>query len=52
LAALYDPIWVSSIMAPADFVLATILFTLLAFWKTPPWVIVLIGALGGIFINS
>ncbi|GIO04140.1 chromate transporter [Brevibacillus reuszeri] len=52
LAALYDPIWVSSILTPADFVLATILFTLLAFWKTPPWVIVLIGALGGIFINS
>lgn len=52
LAALYDPIWVSSILTPADFVLAAILFTLLAFWKTPPWVIVLIGALGGIFINS
>lgn len=52
LAALYDPIWVSSILAPADFVLAAILFTMLAYWKTPPWVIVLIGALGGIFINS
>ncbi len=52
LAALYDPIWVSSIMAPANFVLAAILFTLLAFWKTPPWVIVVVGALGGIFINS
>jgi len=52
LAALYDPIWVSSILVPADFVLAAILFTMLAYWKTPPWVIVLIGALGGIFINS
>ncbi|MFP3392351.1 chromate transporter [Brevibacillus sp. SIMBA_040] len=52
LAALYDPIWVSSILVPADFVLAAILFTMLAYWKTPPWVIVPIGALGGIFINS
>ncbi|GED68420.1 chromate transporter [Brevibacillus reuszeri] len=52
LAALYDPIWVSSIQAPADFVLAAILFGLLTFWKAPPWIIVPIGALGGIFINS
>jgi chromate transporter len=47
IAAFYDPIWTSSISAPEDFALASILFSLLAYWKLPPWVIVGIGALGG-----
>ncbi len=47
LAALYDPIWTSSIHSPIDFVLASTLFIMLVFWKTPPWMIVLAGALGG-----
>ncbi|GIP53851.1 chromate transporter [Paenibacillus vini] len=51
LAALYDPIWTSSILAPADFALASILFIMLVFWKTPPWVVVITGALGGVIIN-
>lgn len=51
LAALYDPIWTSSILAPADFALASILFIMLVFWKTPPWVVVIAGALGGVIIN-
>ena len=49
-AALYDPIWTSSIMAPIDFALASILFIMLVFWKTPPWVVVLAGAIGGTMI--
>ncbi|MBP2079117.1 chromate transporter [Oceanobacillus polygoni] len=51
IAALYDPIWTSSIHAPIDFALASILFSMLVYWKLPPWVIVLSGAIGGMFIS-
>ncbi|QQE72627.1 chromate transporter [Brevibacillus composti] len=47
LAALYNPIWTSTILSPADFAMAAILFALLVFWKLPPWVVVVIGATGG-----
>lgn len=47
LAALYQPIWTSSVMGPADFAFAALLFSMLAFWKLPPWVVVVAGALGG-----
>jgi chromate transporter len=47
IAAFYHPIWTSSIIAPIDFAFATILFSLLVFWKLPPWMIVVAGALGG-----
>lgn len=47
LAAFYDPIWTSAVATPIDFTLALALFVLLAFWKLPPWVIVLIGAAAG-----
>ncbi len=47
LAALYDPVWTSAILAPADFGLALAAFTLLVFWKTPAWLVVILTALGG-----
>lgn len=47
LAALYDPVWMSAIRTAADFALALAAFTLLAFWKLPPWLVVLLSALGG-----
>lgn len=50
ISAFYTPIWTSSITQPADFALAAILFSLLVYWKLPPWVIVLCGALGGTLI--
>jgi len=50
-AAFYDPIWTSSIHAPIDFVLATILFMMLVYWKTPPWLVVITGALSGVIIQ-
>jgi len=50
-SAFYHPIWTSSIMRPIDFALAAILFGLLFFWKLPPWLIVLAGALGGFLIS-
>jgi chromate transporter len=51
LAALYDPIWTRSIQGPIDFALASILFLMLVFWKTPPWVVVITGALGGVLLR-
>ena len=36
ISAFYFPIWTSSILVPADFALAAILFSMLAFWKLPP----------------
>jgi chromate transporter len=47
LAALYDPVWTSAIRSPADFGLALIAFTLLVFWKTPAWLVVILTGLGG-----
>jgi chromate transporter len=40
-AALYDPLWKSSIAGWQDFALALAGFLLLAIWKTPPWVVVI-----------
>lgn len=47
ISAFYFPIWTSSILAPVDFALASILFSMLAYWKLPPWIIVVSGAVGG-----
>ncbi|MGF2711391.1 chromate transporter [Bacillus mycoides] len=51
LAAFYDPIWTSTIMNSVDFVFASLLFCLLAFWKIPPWVIVILGAFSGYVLS-
>lgn len=51
LAALYDPLWTTAILSPVDFALALLLFIMLVFWKLPPWIIVLSGALGGLIID-
>jgi len=47
LAALYHPVWTSAMHAPADFALGLVDFLLLAFWKWPPWLVVVLSALGG-----
>lgn len=47
LAALYNPVWTNGILSPADFGLALAAFTLLVFWKTPPWLVVFLTAMGG-----
>jgi chromate transporter len=47
LTALYIPVWTSAIHAPADFGLGLIAFGLLMFWKFPPWLVVVLTALGG-----
>ena len=47
LAALYDPVWTSSIRSTGDFALALIAFALLIFWKQSPLRVVVFTALGG-----
>lgn len=47
IAAFYHPIWTSAIFSPWDFVIVAILYGMLAFWKLPPWTIVVTGALAG-----
>ena len=46
-AALYDPVWTSAIFDPRDFGLALTGFVLLAVWKAPPWLVVVLTASGG-----
>ena len=45
LAALYTPVWTSAIGRPVDFAIAAVAFLLLVFWKVPPWLVVVLGAL-------
>ncbi len=47
LAALYDPVWTSAINGPYDFGLALVALGLLAIWKWPPWLVVVLSALAG-----
>ena len=52
LAALYNPVWTSAIVAPRDFALALAAFLLLAVWKVPPWLVVVLCAAGGAVLGG
>jgi len=47
-AALYNPVWTSSVKSPGDFGIALLGFVLLTVWRAPPLLVVVISALGGI----
>ena len=47
LAALYDPVWISAVRDSEDFGLALMALALLAVWKWPPWLVVLLSAMAG-----
>ena len=47
-AALYNPLWISSVKSSGDVALALIGFVLLTAWRTPALIVVILGALGGI----
>ncbi|MFD1735035.1 chromate transporter [Bacillus salitolerans] len=51
ISAFYQPIWTSSILTPIDFAFAAILFSMLVYWKLPPWIIVITGAVGGALLS-
>src|SRR5262245_53880073 len=52
LAALYNPVWTSGILGAGDFALAIGAFLLLFMWQTPPWLVVVLSALGGALVAS
>ena len=47
LSALYQPVWTSTILKPADFVVALAAFLALTVWKVPPWMVVATTAIFG-----
>jgi len=51
LAALYQPVWTSTIKNAHDFLFALAAFGLLIFWKLPPWLVVLLAALLGALLS-
>lgn len=52
LAALYNPVWTAGILSAGDFVLAAAAFLLLVMWQTPPWLVVLLSAVGGALLAA
>ncbi len=46
-AALYNPVWTSSVTTRGDFGIALVAFVLLMVWRAPPLLVVLVSALGG-----
>ncbi|HUC68078.1 MAG TPA: chromate efflux transporter [Stellaceae bacterium] len=46
-AALYNPVWTSSVRTPPDFAVALAGFVLLTVWRTAPLIVVLFSALAG-----
>ncbi|TDE39523.1 chromate efflux transporter [Antarcticimicrobium sediminis] len=50
-AALYAPVFTSAILDMRDFTIALFCFVALIAWKAPPWLVVLIAAVGGIGIE-
>ncbi|MBL6653410.1 MAG: chromate efflux transporter [Reyranella sp.] len=52
LAALYNPVWTAGIATAGDFAMACAAFLLLFMWKTPPWAVVVLCAIGGAVIAA
>jgi chromate transporter len=46
-AALYNPLWTTSVKTSADFAVALVGFVLLVAWRAPPLVVVLVSAVAG-----
>jgi chromate transporter len=49
-AALYNPVWTSSVSAPGDFGVALIGFVLLTVWRAPPLLVVFVSAIAGVVL--
>jgi chromate transporter len=49
-AALYNPVWTTSVKTSADFAIALVGFVLLVAWRAPPLVVVIVSALGGVVL--
>ena len=47
-AALYNPLWTTSVKTSGDFGIALVGFVLLTVWRAPPLLVVVVSAIGGI----
>jgi len=50
-AALYDPLWISSVRSLRDFAVALVGFVLLTAWRMPPLIVVILAAVGGVLVG-
>ena len=50
-SALYDPVWTSAVLRPADFAIAAAGFAALVVWRAPPLVVVLLTAAAGVALG-
>lgn len=50
--ALYDPLFTSAIVDDLSFAVGLACFVLLTAWKVAPWLVVVLGALGGVLIAA
>ena len=50
-AALFDPVWTSSINSASDFALVAVAVGLLMFWKFPSWLVVIVTAVAGVGVS-
>jgi chromate transporter len=51
-AALYNPLWTGSVKSTSDVALALLGFVRLTAWRTPPLVVVVLGAIGSILLST
>jgi chromate transporter len=47
-AALYNPVWTTSVNSPGSFAVALVGFVLLTVWEAPPLLVVAVSAIGGV----
>jgi chromate transporter len=52
LAALYNPVWTAGITSAGDFALGAVAFLLLFMWRIPPWLVVMLCAVGGFALTQ
>jgi chromate transporter len=52
IAAFYTPVWTGGIRSGADFGVGLAAFLLLVFWRVPPWIVVILGAVSGAALSA
>ena len=50
-AALYNPVWTTSVKTPPDFAIALVGFVLLQVWRAPPLLVVMVSAIAGTVVS-
>ncbi len=51
-SALYNPVWTSAVLNPADFAIAAAGFAALVVWRAPPLVVVILTAAVGVILGA